>query len=308
MLPRQAGRQDSRTQPDDSDEDRESSINRAAAAPDAWHARIEAGAKLAKRQDRRGRMTRPTCWKRSYGRAIGFAWRATTRSRRICSAPRFSPSISPRCNDLHMVQSGVVLPEHLDLFERGVAKKLDYAYSGPQSARIATMLFGGKIELGAVHTYLELFARYFIDLTPTRRADRGGAARTATETFTPGPNTEDTPTVVEATAFKDGIVIAQVNEIVDKVPRVDIPGDRVHFVVKVGQAVLRRAAVHARSGRHHRGADPDRHAGDQGHLCALWHPAAQPRHRFQHCRDRASAADIRREARTEGQDRQRTSP
>src|SRR5260370_19889089 len=68
-----------------------------------------------------------------------------------------------KVNDLHMVQSGVVLPEHLDLYDRGVAKKLDYAYSGPQSARIATMLFGGKIELGAVHTYLELFARYFID-------------------------------------------------------------------------------------------------------------------------------------------------
>lgn len=31
-------------------------------------------------------------------------------------------------------------------------------------ARIARMLFGGKIELGAI--YLELFARYFIDLTP----------------------------------------------------------------------------------------------------------------------------------------------
>lgn len=136
-----------------------------------------------------------------------------------------------KVNDLHMVQSGVVLPEHLDVFERGVAKRLDYAYSGPQSARIATMLFGGKIELGAVHTYLELFARYFIDLTPNVAliaavsADRDGNLYT-------GPNTEDTPTVVEATAFKDGIVVAQVNEIVDKVPRVDIPGDRVHFVVK----------------------------------------------------------------------------
>jgi len=134
-------------------------------------------------------------------------------------------------SDLHMVQSGVVLPEHLDLFERGVATKLDYAYSGPQSARIATMLFGGKIQLGAVHTYLELFARYFIDLTPNVAliaavsADRDGNLYT-------GPNTEDTPTVVEATTFKDGIVVAQVNEIVDKVPRVDIPGDRVHFVVK----------------------------------------------------------------------------
>ena len=31
-----------------------------------------------------------------------------------------------KVNDLHMVQSGVVLPEHLDLFDRGVAKRLDY--------------------------------------------------------------------------------------------------------------------------------------------------------------------------------------
>jgi malonate decarboxylase alpha subunit len=136
-----------------------------------------------------------------------------------------------KVHDLHMVQSGVVLPEHLDVFETGVAKRLDYSYSGPQSARIARMLFGGKIELGAVHTYLELFARYFIDLTPhvaliaAVSADRDGNLYT-------GPNTEDTPTVVEATAFKNGVVIAQVNEIVDKVPRVDIPGDRVHFVVK----------------------------------------------------------------------------
>ena len=136
-----------------------------------------------------------------------------------------------RVNNLHMVQSGVVLPEHLDLFERGVAKKLDYAYSGPQSARIAAMLFGGKIELGAVHTYLELFARYFVDLTPNVALVAAVSADKDGNLYT-GPNTEDTPTVVEATAFKDGIVIAQVNAIVDRVPRVDIPGDRVHFVIQ----------------------------------------------------------------------------
>jgi len=136
-----------------------------------------------------------------------------------------------RVHSLHMVQSGVVLPEHLDVFESGVAKRLDYAYSGPQASRIATMLFGGKIELGAVHTYLELFARYFLDLTPhvaliaAVSADREGNLYT-------GPNTEDTPTVVEATSFKDGLVIAQVNEIVERVSRVDIPGDCVHFIVK----------------------------------------------------------------------------
>ena len=47
-----------------------------------------------------------------------------------------------------------------------------------------------------------------------------------------GPNTEHTPTIVEATAFKSGIIIAQVNEIVEKVPRVDIPGGLVDFIVK----------------------------------------------------------------------------
>ncbi len=139
-----------------------------------------------------------------------------------------------KIHDLHMVQSGIVLPEHLDVFDLGIARRLDYAYSGPQAGRIARMLFGGAIELGAVHTYLELFARYFIDLTPhvalvaAVSADRDGNLYT-------GPNTEDTPTVVEATAFKNGIVVAQVGAIVERVPRVDIPGDRVHFVVDAGK-------------------------------------------------------------------------
>jgi malonate decarboxylase alpha subunit len=136
-----------------------------------------------------------------------------------------------KVHNLHMVQSGIVLPAHLDVFERNIARRLDYSYSGPQSARMARMLYAGRIELGAVHTYLELFARYFIDLTPdvaliaAVSADREGNLYT-------GPNTEDTPTIVEATAFHDGIVIAQVNEIVERLPRVDIPGDRVHFIAR----------------------------------------------------------------------------
>ena len=134
-------------------------------------------------------------------------------------------------HDLHVVQSGIVLQAHLDLFERGIARKLDFSYSGPQGAAIARALNAGKIELGAIQTYIELFARYFMDLTPNvalivaRQADRDGNLYT-------GPNTEDTPTIVEATAFKSGIVVAQVNEIVDKVARVDIPGDQVDFVIK----------------------------------------------------------------------------
>ncbi|CAB3773185.1 malonate decarboxylase subunit alpha [Paraburkholderia humisilvae] len=136
-----------------------------------------------------------------------------------------------RVHDLHIVQSGVTLPEHLDLFDNGIARKLDFCYSGPQGRRIARALEKGRIELGAIHTYPELFARYFMDLTPkvalivARQADRDG-------NLYMGPNSEDTPTIVEATAFKDGIVIAQVNEIVDTVPRVDLVSDQVDFIIK----------------------------------------------------------------------------
>ena len=144
-------------------------------------------------------------------------------------------NLDPRdVHDLHMVQSGVVLPAHLDIFEKGIARRLDFSYSGPQAARIARMLFGGKIELGAVHTYLELFARYFIDLTPNVALIAAVSADKDGNLYT-GPNTEDTPTVVEATSYKNGLVVAQVTEVVDKVPRVDIPGDLVHFVVEANR-------------------------------------------------------------------------
>ena len=136
-----------------------------------------------------------------------------------------------RIHDLHMVQSVLALAQHLDLFENGVATKLDFSFSGPQGARLARMVAAGQIQVGAIHTYLELFARYFIDLTPqvalvcAQAADRDG------NLFT-GPNTEDTPAIVEATAFRGGIVIAQVNELLDAVPRVDIPGGWVDFVIQ----------------------------------------------------------------------------
>jgi malonate decarboxylase alpha subunit len=132
--------------------------------------------------------------------------------------------------DLHIVQSGVVLPEHIDLFRRGIAKKLDFSYSGPQSTAIARALRAGTIELGAIHTYLELFARYFLDLTPNVALIAAVSADREGNLYT-GANTEDTPTIVEATAFKNGIVVAQVNTLVDRVPRVDIPGDQVDFVI-----------------------------------------------------------------------------
>jgi malonate decarboxylase alpha subunit len=134
-------------------------------------------------------------------------------------------------HDLHMLQSVLALPEHLDIFELGIARKLDFSFSGPQAVRLARLMQAGQIEVGAIHTYLELFGRYFVDLTPrvslvaAEAADRHGNLYT-------GPNTEDTPAIVEATAFRSGIVIAQVNKIVDVLPRIDIPADWVDFVVE----------------------------------------------------------------------------
>lgn len=136
-----------------------------------------------------------------------------------------------RVHGLHMLQSVLALPAHLDVFERGIAQRLDFSFSGPQALRLARLVADGRIEIGAIHTYLELFGRYFIDLTPrvalvaAQAADRHGNLYT-------GPNTEDTPVIAEATAFKGGIVIAQVNEIVDTLPRVDIPADWVGYVVQ----------------------------------------------------------------------------
>ena len=136
-----------------------------------------------------------------------------------------------KIHDLHMIMSSVSRPEHLDIFEEGIAKRIDMSYAGPQSMRIAQMLEDGKLELGDLHTYVELYGRLFVDLIPNvvlvaaDKADRQGNLYT-------GPNTEETPTIVEAAAFSDGIVIVQVNEIVDELPRVDIPSSWVDFIVE----------------------------------------------------------------------------
>ncbi|MDB5365806.1 MAG: mdcA [Rhodospirillales bacterium] len=135
-----------------------------------------------------------------------------------------------KLHDLHIVQSNIALPAHLDVFERGIAKRLDFCYSGPQGLRLGQLVRQGKIELGAIHTYLELYSRYFCDLTPHVSLIAAEAADADGNLYT-GPNTEDTPAIVEATAFRSGVLIAQVNRIVDKVPRVDVPGDWVSYVV-----------------------------------------------------------------------------
>ncbi|SEJ19761.1 malonate decarboxylase alpha subunit [Azotobacter beijerinckii] len=138
-----------------------------------------------------------------------------------------------KLHDLHMIMPSVSRAEHLDLFERGIARKLDFSFAGPQSLRIGQLLEDGLLEVGAIHTYIELYSRLVVDLIPNVallagfKADRHGNIYT-------GPSTEDTPAIIEAAAFCDAVVIVQVNELVDEttdLPRVDIPASWVDFVV-----------------------------------------------------------------------------
>src|ERR1700678_3851342 len=136
-----------------------------------------------------------------------------------------------KLHDLHLIISSISRPEHLTLFELGIAKKIDFPFAAPQSLRVSQLLEDGKLEIGAIHTYVELYARLLVDLVPNvvlvcaERADAEGNIYT-------GPNTEDTPVIVEAAAFHDGIVVVQANQIVDKLLRVDNPASWIDVVVK----------------------------------------------------------------------------
>jgi malonate decarboxylase alpha subunit len=136
-----------------------------------------------------------------------------------------------KLHELHLIISSISRPEHLTLFELGIAKKVDFAFAGPQSLRVAQLLEDGVLEIGAIHTYVELYARLLVDLAPNvvlvcaEQADSEGNLYT-------GSGTEDTPVIVEAAAFHDAIVIVQANRIVEKLPRVDIPSSWVDVVVE----------------------------------------------------------------------------
>ena len=61
----------------------------------------------------------------------------------------------------------------------------------PQSLRIAQFLEDGMLEIGAIHTYIELYARLYVDLTPNVAlvARLQGRPRRAISTPAPTPRT-----------------------------------------------------------------------------------------------------------------------
>jgi malonate decarboxylase alpha subunit len=53
------------------------------------------------------------------------------------SLARVDPAI---VHDIHLLISTVSRPEHLSLFELGIARRLDFSFAGPQSLRLAQLL------------------------------------------------------------------------------------------------------------------------------------------------------------------------
>jgi malonate decarboxylase alpha subunit len=135
-----------------------------------------------------------------------------------------------RVHDIHLLIPSITRPEHLTLFERGIARRVDFSFAGPQSVRVAQLLEEGKLEIGSIDTYIELYARMLVELTPQVALVCAAQGDLAGNLYT-GANTEDTPTIIEAAAFAQGVVLAQVNELVDELPRVDIPGSWVDLIV-----------------------------------------------------------------------------
>ena len=153
-----------------------------------------------------------------------------------------------KIHGLHMIMSSISRPEHLDIFEKGIAEKIDFSYAGAQSLRVSQMIEDETLKMGEIHTYLELYGRLFIDLIPNIALVAADKADAQGNLYT-GANTEETPTIIEATAFKDGIVIVQVNELVEELPRVDIPASWIDCIVVADQP-YQLEALFTRDPRH----------------------------------------------------------
>src|SRR3989475_11981322 len=66
-------------------------------------------------------------------------------------------------HDLHMVQSVLALPEHLDVFENGIARRLDFSFSGPQGARLAKLVSRSEEHTSELQSQSNLVCRLLLE-------------------------------------------------------------------------------------------------------------------------------------------------
>jgi biotin-independent malonate decarboxylase gamma subunit len=62
-----------------------------------------------------------------------FAWKETTRSRRIFCLRMLAQVDPARIHSLHLLISVLSRPEHMELFERKIASHVDFSFVGPQA-------------------------------------------------------------------------------------------------------------------------------------------------------------------------------
>lgn len=138
-------------------------------------------------------------------------------------------------HDLHMLMSSISLPDHLAIFDNGIAATIDFAFSGKVAKGLYDRVEDRRIRIGSIHTYNELYSRYFTDRRPhvalvaAEYADRDGNLYI-------GANTEETALICEATRYGKGVVVAQVRQIRNRLSRIDVPGDQVDFVIPTGRS------------------------------------------------------------------------
>ena len=133
---------------------------------------------------------------------------------------------------MHLLISSISRPEHLTLFERGIAHKVDFAFAGPQSLRVAQLLEDGQLEIGAIHTYVELYARMFVDLTPHVAllcAEQGGPPRQPLHRPEHRRHARRSP---RPPRFGTASSSFRSTKSSTTLPRVDIPGSWVDVVVQ----------------------------------------------------------------------------
>ena len=61
-----------------------------------------------------------------------------------------------KIHDIHLMISSISLPKHLHVFEKGIRKKLDFAYADAQSVRMAEMVSAGTVDVDAIQTYIDV--------------------------------------------------------------------------------------------------------------------------------------------------------
>jgi len=136
-------------------------------------------------------------------------------------APRWRRSTRPRVNGLHMVIPSVSsYRTSSDLFERGIARKARLLVRRcAKPAHLAVPRRRASRDWRHSHLHRAVYARLYVDLTPNVVLVAGFPGRFAPATSTPVQALKTPQPWLRRPTFRDGIVIAQVNEIVDDVRR-----------------------------------------------------------------------------------------